>query len=211
MNITYHNYRTVCLTAILTGLLLATSSETAYAHHKQAGVAIGGMARNGHDSHFDRGRGHDKSYHKHKDHRRSYYRPRVNKPTYYPRAYYGKRIDYPRYHRHGNDAAPILLTGLFIGALIGTELGRYMNDVDQMRAREANMRARSSPIGTQITWNNPQSSNAGSIIATRDGYSESGKYCREFYQTVIIGGRTEDAYGVACRQPDGSWHIVQPE
>jgi surface antigen len=47
------------------------------------------------------------------------------------------------------------------------------------------------------------------VTATRDGYSESGKYCREFYQTVSIGGRTEDAYGVACLQPDGDWRIVQ--
>jgi surface antigen len=24
---------------------------------------------------------------------------------------------------------------------------------------------------------------------------------------VVIGGQQEDAYGVACRQPDGSWEI----
>jgi surface antigen len=42
----------------------------------------------------------------------------------------------------------------------------------------------------------------------REGTSESGKYCREFQQTVTIGGKTEQAYGTACRQPDGSWQIV---
>ena len=35
-----------------------------------------------------------------------------------------------------------------------------------------------------------------------------GTYCREFQQTVTVGGRTEEAYGTACRQPDGSWKIV---
>jgi surface antigen len=25
---------------------------------------------------------------------------------------------------------------------------------------------------------------------------------------VTVGGRAEQAYGTACRQPDGSWQIV---
>ncbi len=37
---------------------------------------------------------------------------------------------------------------------------------------------------------------------------DDGQYCREFQQTVTIGGKTEEAYGTACRQPDGSWKIV---
>ena len=32
--------------------------------------------------------------------------------------------------------------------------------------------------------------------------------CREFQQTITVGGRTETAYGTACRQPDGDWKIV---
>lgn len=33
--------------------------------------------------------------------------------------------------------------------------------------------------------------------------------CREFQQTVTIGGRAEPAYGTACRQVDGSWRFVR--
>ena len=32
-------------------------------------------------------------------------------------------------------------------------------------------------------------------------------YCREFQKQIIIDGRTEQAYGVACRQPDGIWKL----
>lgn len=32
---------------------------------------------------------------------------------------------------------------------------------------------------------------------------------REFTQQITVNGKTEDAYGTACRQPDGSWKIVQ--
>jgi len=35
-----------------------------------------------------------------------------------------------------------------------------------------------------------------------------GRYCREFLQEVVIGGRKEQAYGTACRQPDGSWEVI---
>lgn len=34
-------------------------------------------------------------------------------------------------------------------------------------------------------------------------------YCREYQQQVLVGGRWEQAYGTACRRPDGSWQIVE--
>lgn len=101
--------------------------------------------------------------------------------------------------------------GVLVGGLMGSEVGRTMDEVDRMRANEAVVDARSAPIGEEITWNNPESGNYGAITPVRDGYSESGNYCREFYQTISIDGKTEDAYGVACRQPDGKWRIVQQQ
>jgi len=32
--------------------------------------------------------------------------------------------------------------------------------------------------------------------------------CREYQQTITVGGRTERAYGTACKQADGSWKII---
>jgi surface antigen len=32
--------------------------------------------------------------------------------------------------------------------------------------------------------------------------------CREFQQTIMIGGQPQKAYGTACHQPDGTWKIV---
>jgi hypothetical protein len=34
--------------------------------------------------------------------------------------------------------------------------------------------------------------------------------CREFHDTVTIGGVPQESYGTACRQPDGSWRIMPP-
>jgi surface antigen len=111
--------------------------------------------------------------------------------------------------RRGDDKLATTAAGVFVGTLIGSQIGRSMDEVDQIKANEANTRAHTAPIGEEIIWNNPQSNHSGSVTPTRDGYSASGSYCREFYQSVNIAGKTENAYGVACRQPDGTWRIVQ--
>ena len=98
--------------------------------------------------------------------------------------------------------------GVFIGALIGSEIGRSMDEVDRMKANQAINTAHTAPVGETITWNNPDSGHSGTVTPIRDGTSSSGSYCREFQRTVTIGGQTEEAYGTACRQPDGSWQIV---
>jgi surface antigen len=99
--------------------------------------------------------------------------------------------------------------GVFIGGLIGSEIGRSMDEVDRMKANEAINTAHNAPLNETITWNNPDSGHSGTVTPVRDGTSSSGSYCREFQQTVTIGGKTEEAYGTACRQPDGSWQIVK--
>lgn len=109
----------------------------------------------------------------------------------------------------GSGALATTAAGVLIGALIGSEIGHSMDELDRMRANEAVVRAHNAPLGEQITWNNPESGHYGSVTPTRDGTSDSGNYCREFHETVTIGGNTEQAYGVACRQPDGTWRIVQ--
>ena len=98
--------------------------------------------------------------------------------------------------------------GALLGALIGSEIGRSMDEVDRMKAEEAYGQAQDAPIGETIAWDNPNTGNYGSITPTKQGTREStGEYCREFQHTVFIGGQAEKAYGVACRQPDGTWEI----
>lgn len=100
--------------------------------------------------------------------------------------------------------------GTLLGALLGGEIGRTMDQADQAAAERAYEQAQTAPIGQPINWDNPDNGHYGSVTPVREGtHDQSGEYCREFQQTVTIGGRPENAYGVACRQPDGSWRIVQ--
>lgn len=109
----------------------------------------------------------------------------------------------------GSGNAAATLGGVLIGGFLGNQLGGSIDDADRRRAVAAERRAYTAPVGQQITWNNPQNGNSGTITPVRDGYDQGGAYCREFQQTITVGGKREQGYGKACQQPDGSWKIVQ--
>jgi hypothetical protein len=78
---------------------------------------------------------------------------------------------------------------------------------NQQRAFEiAQIQASTARIGQPVYWGNAGAT--GTVVATREGRAADGAYCREFQQSVVVGGRSEQAYGVACQQPDGTWQIV---
>lgn len=99
--------------------------------------------------------------------------------------------------------------GALLGFFIGQEVGASLDKADQLYAeRTADQALETNPSGERSTWSNPDSGNSGTITPTRTSYSEAGQPCREYQQTVTIGGETQQAYGTACRQADSSWRIV---
>lgn len=100
--------------------------------------------------------------------------------------------------------------GTLLGALVGSQIGSSLDRADQQYASRAQTQAQAAPIGQSIVWSNPESGHSGTITPVREGRIPStGEYCREFQQTVQVGGQSQQAYGTACRQPDGSWRVVQ--
>ena len=100
--------------------------------------------------------------------------------------------------------------GTRLGALLGSEVGHYLDKADRTYMDRANQRAlETSPSGSQVSWRNPDSGNAGTIVPQPAYQAPGGEYCREFQQTIQVGGETKQGFGTACRQPDGSWKIMQ--
>jgi len=64
-----------------------------------------------------------------------------------------------------------------------------------------------APIGETISWNNPESGHSGSVTPTREGQTDSGDYCRQYKQSIVIDGQVETAYGTACKQ-GADWVLV---
>jgi len=120
--------------------------------------------------------------------------------TYIYRPYGRWYGGYGRYYADDNAYPWLAFTAITLKVLDN------LNEDQQRKHEQAQVAATSAPIGETIIWN--QGGASGSVTATREGSTTSGRYCREFQQVVTVGGSKEQAYGVACQQPDGSWEIV---
>lgn len=98
--------------------------------------------------------------------------------------------------------------GTLLGAWAGSELGKSLDKADMVYAQQAEAKAYEAPLNQQISWNNPESGNSGTITPIRDGSTASGDYCREYEQTIYVDGRSETGVGVACKRADGKWEVI---
>ena len=102
-----------------------------------------------------------------------------------------------------------IAAGVLLGGLAGGALGSSLDAQDRRIASQNSQSAlETAPSGTTTTWRNPDSGNSGTVTPTRTYQNNSGQYCREYQQTITVGGQQEQSYGTACRQPDGTWKIV---
>jgi len=100
--------------------------------------------------------------------------------------------------------------GVLLGAFIGSEVGKSLDKADQMYAEQtAQQSLEYGQSGAAGEWSNPDSGHSGTVTPQPAYQTAEGSYCREYQTTVTVGGQTESAYGTACRQPDGSWRVVQ--
>jgi surface antigen len=109
---------------------------------------------------------------------------------------------------HGKGQLAAVAIGTLAGAFLGSEVGKSLDRADRLAMQQTTQRAlETGQTGYVSTWRNPDSGHMGTVTPTRTYAAPSGMPCREYTQTVNIGGQQETAYGKACRQPDGSWQI----
>lgn len=105
----------------------------------------------------------------------------------------------------GSGKTAATIAGVLLGAAAGSYIGSTM---DQQDRQEMNRTLEDYPDGRTNTWQNPNTGGWYETTPTRTYQPEPQRYCREFTTTVNIDGEQQNAYGTACRQPDGSWRIV---
>jgi surface antigen len=99
--------------------------------------------------------------------------------------------------------------GVLAGGLIGSQVGKSLDEADVNYARQTQQQAfEAGRSGQPVSWRNPDNGDGGTVIP-RPAYESNGTQCREFQQNITVGGKTQNAYGTACRQPDGTWKVVQ--
>ncbi len=99
--------------------------------------------------------------------------------------------------------------GALAGAYLGSEVGKSLDRADKLAMRRTSQNAlEGNRSGQSSSWAHPDTGHRGPVTPTRTYRTAAGENCREYQQTVTIDGKTEQAFGRACRQPDGSWKIV---
>ena len=100
--------------------------------------------------------------------------------------------------------------GIGLGAMVGQSIGQQLDERDQMlMAQTFEFAMEKAPTNEMAQWENPDSGAGGTVTPTKTYSTTVGTPCREFTTSVSIGGQTEQAYGTACRQADGSWKIQE--
>jgi surface antigen len=104
-------------------------------------------------------------------------------------------------------AAP---AGVGANGLIGAQIGAALDSADRQALQTSTANALENSLPNQVLpWRNPTSGNYGTVTPGPVQQVASGQYCRDFQQTVIVGGREQQGHGRACRQQDGTWHMAQ--
>lgn len=99
--------------------------------------------------------------------------------------------------------------GALGGAFAGGQLGKSLDDVDRMKANQTQQTTlENNKDGVSSTWNNPNTGHTGRVTPTTTQRTASGEYCREYEHEITVDGRKEIVKGTACRQPDGSWRVI---
>ena len=109
-------------------------------------------------------------------------------------------------HQVGGGSGQVLATmvGTVAGAAIGGSIGRTMDDYDRMNTAATLENVRT---GVPSAWVNPDTGYEYVVTPTNTYDSGTGP-CREYTLDATIGGKTEQIYGTACRQADGSWKVA---
>lgn len=95
--------------------------------------------------------------------------------------------------------------GALAGAFLGGAIGKNMDDTDRMKMNQA---LESNSVGQPAYWQNQKTGANYTVVPMKNVTVDGNQYCREYRSTANIAGKNQQVYGTACRQPDGSWKVV---
>jgi len=101
------------------------------------------------------------------------------------------------------------VAGVFAGGAIGAALTKNLDCEDRSYAyRTYSDGFNAGREKVTYRWNNPKTDRRGELYV-EDYYDDpDGFRCATYTQKIYIGGRPQEGQGRACRQPDGSWAMI---
>jgi surface antigen len=98
-----------------------------------------------------------------------------------------------------------IAAGTLAGAYIGGAVGKSMDDTDRLKMNQA---LENNQLNQPSYWKNNRTDTNYQVVPVKNVTVEGNQYCREYRTVAYIGGKKQQMYGTACRQPDGSWQSV---
>lgn len=176
----------------LSGPMSAMAGHDDYGRHGKGHYS--GKVWKGHDHHGGR---HDKHYYKHRGKHHGKHHGKHYRDHGHPGGHgHGKHVIKIKKKNDNDDDEEKFLLGLLVGGIAGYAINQYNNQ------------------SYQVYDSYPVRDTGYTSGYTSSGYSTGGGYClqqREYQSRVTVGGRSVDAYGTACLQPDGSWRYAPAE
>lgn len=104
---------------------------------------------------------------------------------------------------HGTPIA--IAAGVLGGLLLGGGIGSALDAQDRSILQRTVQHTAAVPPGQTVTWQAPSGTRGtytpGPVVQRADGV------CRTYHMSVVIDGVFQEARGLACQNPDGTWRL----
>jgi surface antigen len=101
----------------------------------------------------------------------------------------------------------VLMLGACAG-LTGSDSTLYQSLADsdvKLASRTMQSTLEGAPDGATRSWANEQTGHRGSLTPTRTYVSDSGQFCREYREELVVGAQSGSFYHAACRDGNARW------
>jgi surface antigen len=95
--------------------------------------------------------------------------------------------------------------GTLVGAVIGQSVGEQLARAEDICFSQTFEHV---PDREMITWNDAERDTRYEVVPRNTVKTAAGEYCREHTARATVGGKPVETNGTACRQPDGSWKLI---
>ena len=109
----------------------------------------------------------------------------------------------------GSGRGGATVAGVIVGGVVGAALTSNLDCDDRSYAYRSYYDGfNAGRPNASYQWRNPRNDHRGEFRVDNYYDDRDGFRCANYGQTIYVQGRPQEARGVACRQPDGSWAIV---
>ncbi|MBT4885222.1 MAG: glycine zipper 2TM domain-containing protein [Legionellales bacterium] len=104
----------------------------------------------------------------------------------------------------GDGQVAAAAAGAILGGVIGGNVGESMDELNRMKMAKV---LENTKTNHSHSWVDPDSKAKYTVKPTKTIHKDN-TVCRNYTMSVVVDGNLETAQGLACRNANGNWDIV---